>query len=113
MTKFTPYRIEPKPWGEELVIAHTKDYLGKQLTMHAGHRGGLQYHERKDETFYLVSGSARVRGADRVWHDMQPGEAYHIEPGTVHQVDAVTDCIFFECSTPVFNDRVNVGDPAA
>ena len=112
MTPFRPYLIGPKPWGTELVIAHTDQYLGKMLTMHAGHKGGLQYHNTKRETFYLFSGRARVRGADRVWHPMRRGEAYHIEPGVVHQVEAVTRCVFFECSTPVFNDRINCGDPA-
>lgn len=113
MKKFEPYTIGPKPWGEEKVIAHTDQYLGKVLTMHAGHRGGLQYHEKKDETFHLFSGIAQVRGHDEVWHIMRPGESYYIAPGTIHQVEAVTDCVFFECSTPVFDDRVNVGDPAA
>lgn len=113
MKRFEPYTIGPKPWGEEKVIAQTDRYLGKVLTMKAGHRGGLQYHETKDETFYLFSGEAKVRGRVGEWTPMYPGEAYHITPGVVHQVEAVTDCVFFEASTPVFDDRVNVGDPAA
>lgn len=113
MIPFVPYDIPGKPWGTERVIAQTDRYLGKVLLMTGGHRGGLQYHTTKDETFHLVSGRARVRGADRVWIDMLPGESYQIPPGMIHQVEAVTDCVFFECSTPVFEDRVNVGDPAA
>ena len=57
---FIPYEIPGKPWGTELVIVETKDYLVKLLTMKAGHRGGLQYHERKDEAFYLLRGIAQV-----------------------------------------------------
>ena len=113
MIKFTPYTIGPKPWGEEKVIAQTDTCLAKILTMRAGHKGGLQYHERKDEAFYLFSGEARVRGIDQVWHPMLAGESYHIPPGVVHQVEAVTDCVFFEVGNVVFDDRVNVGDPAA
>lgn len=113
MIPFVPYDIPGKPWGTERVIAQTDRYLGKVLLMTGGHRGGLQYHTTKDETFYLFSGVARVRtGSADPWRDMFPGQSYHVAPGAVHQVEAVTDCVLFECSTPVFEDRVNVGDPA-
>ena len=39
---------------------------------------------------------------------MHPGESYYIPPGAVHQVKAVTACVFFECSTPHYDDRVRV-----
>lgn len=112
---FKPYEIPGKPWGTELVIAQTEHYLGKILTMKAGHRGGLQYHERKDEAFHLVSGRALVifddgSGQRLDGEIMTPGETFRIPPGTVHQVIATQDCVFFEVSTPVFNDRVNVSE---
>lgn len=112
VAEFHPYEIQGKKWGSELVIAQTDRYLGKCLRMKAGHSGPLQYHERKDEAFYLYSGRAIVR-----YHDaagvlkvivMHEGMAFHIPPGAVHQVEALTDCVFFETSTPVFEDRVAV-----
>jgi mannose-6-phosphate isomerase-like protein (cupin superfamily) len=108
--RFEPRELGPKTWGQELLIAETKDYIGKILTMRAGSQGPMQYHVRKDETFHLVSGRATVR-----WKDadgaiaevpMRPGESYHIAPGVIHQVLADTECVFFEASTPVFDDRV-------
>lgn len=110
---FVPHNVGPKPWGTETVFAHTPTYLGKILRMNAGHRGGLQYHERKDETFYLLEGHAVVRydpgdGTLRAVV-MAPGDSYHAPPGAVHQVEAVTDCILIEASNPVFDDRCNVG----
>lgn len=115
LKRFLPRAIPGKPWGTELVIAQTDHYLGKILTMKAGHRGGLQYHERKDEAFHLVSGQALVRFDDGTGRRIEsrlmlPGETYRVPPGAVHQVEAVTDCVFFEVSTPVFEDRVNVAD---
>ena len=110
---FEPRELGPKPWGQELLIAETPHYIGKVLSMNAGHRGGLQYHERKDETFYLFSGRAIVRSDDGhgtlINHDMRPGMSFHIPPRAIHQVRAITDCVFFEVSTPVFDDRVNAG----
>ena len=98
-----------RTWGEEVFIAETPHYLGKILKMQAGTKGGLQKHVEKDETFYLVEGRALVRfddGGGLLTRQMGPGESYHIPPGTVHQVEAVTACVFFEASTPHYDDRV-------
>lgn len=112
IARFEPQRLGPKDWGTELLVAQTEHYTGKVLIMRAGASGPLQYHERKDETFYLYSGVAIVTWCDtegRMHSDeMQPGEAYHVPPGAIHQVEAVSDCVIFEASTPVFNDRVAV-----
>ena len=101
-----------RDWGEEVFIAETPTYLGKLLKMYAGTKGGLQYHVEKDETFHLFLGHAWVRSVDRrgqlVVRRMCPGESYHIPPGAVHQVEAITDCLFFEASTPHYDDRVRV-----
>lgn len=101
-----------RDWGEEIIVAATDRYLGKVLKMRAGTRGGLQYHREKDETFHLWSGEALVRSDDGggalVETLMEAGESYHIPPGAVHQVEALEDCIFFEASTPHYDDRVRV-----
>lgn len=110
--RFKPREIPGKPWGQELLVAASSLYTGKVLTMKAGHRGGLQYHVTKDEAFYLVSGQVQVRhddGHGLIWTLMKPGESYRIPPGAVHQVEAIEDSVLFEVSTPVFDDRVNVG----
>ena len=111
--------IEPFPvrdvgertWGREILIAHTTDYLGKVLLMRAGAMGGLQLHRQKDETFHLYSGEAFVDydlDGQLTRVRMMPGQSYHIPPGAPHRVEAITDCVFFECSTPVFEDRVRL-----
>lgn len=110
--RFSPRTIGPKPWGTEVLVAHTEHYTGKMLLMNAGGTGALQYHEHKDETFYLYSGRALVtfqKDGHDVTVSMRAGESYHVPPGAVHRVEAVTDCVFFEASTPAFDDRVIVG----
>lgn len=108
---FMPYALV-REWGQEIVVAQTDRYLGKILKMRAGTKGGLQYHVEKDETFYLLSGKALVRSdngsGQLLEREMGPGEAYYIPPGAPHQVEAVTDCLFVEASTPHFEDRVRV-----
>lgn len=103
--------IEARDWGQEIIIAHTPTYLGKCLMMDAGTKGGLQYHIEKDETFFLLIGRAVVRGEKdgKLFEvEMLPEQSYHVPPRAVHQVEAIEACIFFECSTPHFNDRVRV-----
>lgn len=113
MVSIEPVYIETleRDWGEEIFVAQTAHYLGKVLKMHAGTKGGLQRHAEKDETFYLVSGEALVRfdnGFGLVTVEMHPGESYHVPPGAPHQVEAVTDCVFFEASTPHYDDRIRM-----
>lgn len=110
--KFEPRTIGPKAWGQEILVAHTPQYTGKVLLMNAGGTGHLQYHEHKDETFYLFSGAALVEYAQEdgslTTYAMNAGEAFHVPIGAVHRVQAVTDCVLFEASTPAFDDRVIV-----
>jgi mannose-6-phosphate isomerase len=108
--EFFPVELGPKTWGTELLVAHTPHYTGKVMHMRAGHGGPLQYHQKKDEAFYLFSGRALVRfknsSGELEVTEMRPGMAFHIPPGAVHQVEALEDCVMFETSTPVFDDRV-------
>lgn len=109
---FLPREVGPRDWGSELLIAQTPHYIGKRLFMKAGAAGGLQYHRRKIETFYLESGEAVVDydAGDGTLSSyvMQAGESVHVPAGAPHRVTASTDCVFFEVSTPVFDDRVRV-----
>ena len=109
--RFTP-RVLDRNWGKEIIVAETQTYLGKVLRMNAGTKGGLQYHVEKDETFFLLSGTACVRSDDGagqlIQKVMYSGESYHIPAGAPHQVEAIEDCVFFEASTPHYDDRVRV-----
>lgn len=109
--RYIPQTLQ-RNWGAEVFVAETPHYLGKILRMRAGTKGGLQLHTEKDETFHLVSGSALVRSDDGTGVlmavEMAPGESYHIPPGAAHQVEAITDCVFFEASTAHYDDRVRL-----
>ena len=48
-----------KPWGHETIWAHTDRYVGKILHITAGQALSVQYHERKDETVYLLTGEMK------------------------------------------------------
>jgi mannose-6-phosphate isomerase len=50
----------PKPWGYELIFAHTERYVGKILHINQGESLSLQYHEMKEETLYVVDGELKL-----------------------------------------------------
>jgi mannose-6-phosphate isomerase len=105
----------PKPWGHETIWAQSERYVGKILHINAGHELSVQYHNRKDETVYLLSGEIvyRVqREGDDILDDTQlkVGESFRITPGTIHQMVAVTDCDVLEVSTPEIDDVVRLSD---
>ncbi len=106
--------VVDKPWGHERIWAHTERYVGKLLHIKAGHALSVQYHNRKDETISLLSGEMIFRVADEHGElrdvPLAAGQAYHVTPGTVHQMEAVTDCDVLEASTPDLDDVVRLSD---
>ena len=106
-------RRVPKPWGHETIWAHTDRYVGKILHITAGHSLSVQYHNVKDETIYLLSGTMKYWvDSDGELRDVQlkQGEAFQITPGTVHYMEAVTDCDVLEASTPELDDVIRLKD---
>lgn len=103
-----------KPWGYEIIYAHTDRYVGKILHVNAGEALSLQYHEQKDETLYLLEGSYVFvvdEGGELVERTMQPGDAYRITPGTRHRMTAGPEgCDILEVSTPELDDIVRLED---
>ena len=105
----------PKPWGHETIWAANDLYVGKILHITAGERLSVQYHRVKDETIYLLSGELRywvqLPGTTEL-RDMhlRAGQAFRITPGTIHSMEAVTDCDVLEASTPHLDDVVRIKD---
>jgi quercetin dioxygenase-like cupin family protein len=113
MAEEKPVRVE-KPWGHELIWAHTDRYVGKILHVKAGHSLSLQYHLKKDETIHLFSGKLRFQfgrdGEALSERVLEPGESFHIDPLLRHRMIAVTDCDILEASTPELDDVVRLED---
>jgi len=108
--------IVPKPWGHEVIWAHTPLYVGKILHIKAGQALSVQYHNQKDETIHLLRGEMIYRVGDgEVGGPLREvslvaGESFRNEPGMVHQMEAVTDCDVLEASTPHLDDVVRLSD---
>ena len=106
-------RVVEKPWGHETIWAHTEHYVGKVLHIKAGHALSVQYHNQKDETIHLLRGEMiyRVKEGETLRdRPLKAGESFRNTPGTVHQMEAVTDCDVLEASTPHLDDVVRLSD---
>lgn len=101
---FTRTVLQSKPWGHEACFATGEHgYVGKILTVDAGHGLSLQYHEAKDETLTVLSGEARLElgTSPDMLHArvMRPGDIVHVFPHVLHRLTAVTDVVLAEVST--------------
>jgi len=102
-----------KPWGYELVWAHTDRYVGKILHINKGESLSYQYHRIKDESIHLLRGVMDLeteRESKREILHLKPGDCLHITPGTKHRMIALEDCDVLEASTPELDDVVRLED---
>ena len=107
-----PYRVD-KPWGHEIIWAKADRYVGKILHIEPGHVLSLQYHTKKDESIYVLSGEIILRlqqGETLIERRVRAGEAFHIPPKLIHQFEAVTVTDLLEASTPELDDVVRLKD---
>ncbi len=113
MSLQTPRMID-KPWGHEEIFAETAAYVGKILVIQAGQALSLQFHEIKEETLRVLDGELdMITGPDV--DNLQPirmtaGVVFHVAPGELHRMVAVTDCRLLEVSTNHLDDVVRLED---
>ena len=106
-------RVE-KPWGHELIWAHTDRYAGKILVIEAGRRLSLQRHLSKDESILVSAGRLRLTLEDEAGvlrvEELGPGDARHVRTGRIHRYEAIERCELVEVSTPELDDVVRLED---
>lgn len=129
-------KIVTKHWGYELWIANgvEQPYALKRILFLAGKRTSLQVHKHKFETNYVLSGTGKLYKSKTTLNvdyflehgmtpeeiekyeltfsviDLEPGVVFHVSPGYVHRVVAITDLEFIEASTPELDDVIRLQD---
>ena len=109
-----PARRVDKPWGHELIWAHTDTYVGKVLVIEAGKRLSLQRHEVKDESILVTAGRLRLSledddGTVQV-EELVPGDHRRVRTGRIHRYEAIERTELIEVSTPELDDVVRLED---
>lgn len=117
------YKVN-KPWGHELWLnGQHPCYALKEIFVKAGTKTSLQYHNFKQETNVLFKGKAKlhykenatvandlVTLADTAAVQIEPVSSVEVIPSTLHRLEAVTDILLYETSTPHLDDVVRVND---
>ena len=105
-----------KPWGSERWLVPEGSPFGfKIIALAAGKRTSLQYHREKEEANLVAVGEGRAFLADDVnspltEHPLTPGCITHIKSGVVHRLEASTEMIIVEVSTPHLDDVIRIED---
>ena len=117
------YKVE-KPWGHELWInGQHPHYALKEIYLQAGNKTSLQYHNFKQETNVLFHGRTKLHFKnneliknDNVGYndlgqvELGPISSIDVVPGILHRLEAITDILLYETSTPHLDDVVRVTD---
>lgn len=116
-----------KPWGHELWFhdGHPQ-YAFKEIFVKAGTKTSLQYHRHKQETNVLFAGDAvlHYKSDPNASIDepslesmavlpLTPVSSVDVTPFVLHRLEAVTDILLYEVSTPYLDDVVRVSDDTA
>jgi mannose-6-phosphate isomerase len=104
-----------KPWGYEIIWAKTKNYVAKVMQINPDNRMSLQFHQKKEETIYVMAGVLRVWETedDKVYKDLPAGMLYHVNPGEVHRFGSpkgTYGTMLMEISTNHLDDVVRIKD---
>ena len=126
-----------KPWGYEKWIADGSPnfkYALKEILLKSKFKSSVQFHEFKEETNYIQKGEGILHYypnpinfekyqnneySDDEFKDiltnlkkqkLYPGMVFHIKPGIIHRVEAITDLTMIESSTIELDDVVRLND---
>lgn len=111
-----PYikRVE-KPWGYELhFVPEGLPYMGKVLHIIKGKRLSLQVHDKKQESWYLLSGQVTIiwenAKGNLIETNMEKGLGYTTQVGQKHRLVGIKDSDVLEVSTPEIGNTYRLED---
>jgi|SRR3989344_1264926 len=106
-----------KPWGYELWLSGATDtpYAFKIIYIKQGTKTSLQLHRQKSEHNCVFVGEINFYYEDSVTKKVEkvrlgPGHVAKVLPNTVHRVEALTDVVLIEASSPELDDVVRLAD---
>jgi NDP-sugar pyrophosphorylase family protein len=98
-----------KPWGYEKVLIYTDKYLTKELFIKEGYQTSFHYHEKKDETMYILEGAGYIEFKNKKEY-FGKNDTIRIEPNQSHSIVATENTTLHEVSTPHLEDTIRVKD---
>lgn len=106
-----PY-VEMRPWGSFAKFIENTPSTVKIITVNPGEELSLQYHNHRDEFWFVISGTGVATIGDSK-KDVQRGDTCEIERGVNHRIKANDETlVFLEIAFGEFdeNDIIRVQD---
>lgn len=94
------FEEDHRPWGYYQVLSDEPDHKVKRIVIYPGKRLSLQKHEKRNEHWYVIAGTALVTlDDDEV--KVEKGESVNIKRGTLHRAMSVGEenLVFIEVQT--------------
>jgi mannose-6-phosphate isomerase len=105
MNTSSPYR-ENRPWGNFLELTHNTPSTVKIITVNPGQSLSLQFHEKRDEFWHVISGTGTIQiGEEKI--DVVPGQDHIVPKLAHHRMEAGPDepLVILEISTGEFDEN--------
>jgi mannose-6-phosphate isomerase-like protein (cupin superfamily) len=99
-----PYH-EKRPWGGFVRFVENSPVTVKLLTVKAGEQFSLQYHEKRDEFWHIISGEGTAVVGETS-SNFKPDDEFWISRGTPHRLTAgSSDVVFLEIAFGEFSEN--------
>lgn len=104
-----------KPWGYEIIFTTPNlPYVGKIIHIQAGKRLSLQVHDKKQESWLLKNGRAKViwenQNGELIETTLKEDVGFTCAIGQKHRLVGITDCDILEVSTPEIGTTYRIED---
>ena len=101
--KSKPVKEIEKYWGNIKTLFENDQHTVKRIFMKKGTQSSMEYHIKKEESYYIESGilkvGTRLGRAKNTSFLMKQGDIFHIPPGFMHMRIAMEDTTIIEFST--------------
>jgi len=92
-----------KYWGDMQTLFENDQYSVKRIFMKKGTQSSMEYHVKKQESYYIESGrlkvGTRIGRAKNTSLTLKKGDVFHIPVGFMHMRIALEDTVIIEFST--------------
>lgn len=88
-----PFR-EKRPWGDFIKFVENSPCTVKVITVEKGQSFSLQYHNKRDEFWYVISGNGTATIGD-ARQEIESKKEYFVPRETLHRIEAGTEAVVF------------------
>lgn len=99
------YLVVERPWGRFERLTNNKNSTVKLLYVNKGESLSLQYHNKRDEFWKVISGNPLIE-IDELKEKANPGDIFETKAGSKHRISAPdNDVVILEISLGEFDEE--------